>query len=175
MSTNTVTIIVTGILAIIGSMTLGYGMVKFWFFLSIVQHDEKTNPIIRKLLKPIDLLVVYEPPAKNYKKKIQDLTRNLSVASSEVDNIVKEMTAVSQERELAVNKLEKKIDELSSREQVLKTKIKDLEQIPLPVAEHFNKLLEKGEKGSAFRDYFLFFMGVIISIAITIVFRLLGF
>jgi len=58
MSTNTVTIIVTGILAIIGSMTLGYGMVKFWFFLSIVQHDEKTNPIIRKLLKPIDLLVI---------------------------------------------------------------------------------------------------------------------
>jgi len=85
------------------------------------------------------------------------------------------MTAVSQERELAVNKLEKKIDELSSREQVLKTKIKDLEQIPLPVAEHFNKLLEKGEKGSASRDYFLFFMGVIISIAITIVFRLLGY
>ncbi len=62
---------------------------------------------------------------------------------------------------------------LENREKELKEKIEVLEKIPIPVAEHFAKLLESGERRSVRRDYLLFGAGVLVTTVITIAIQLL--
>ena len=51
---------------------------------------------------------------------------------------------------------------------MLRKNIADLKQVPLPAAEYFALMISKGEKSSAFRDYMLFFAGVVVSVIVAI-------
>ena len=84
-----------------------------------------------------------------------------------------ELATVAGERETAVKGLEDQLASLSQREQELQARIDQLQNVPLPVAEHFAKLTSAGEKRSAMRDYILFALGVFVSTAISIVFFIL--
>ncbi len=99
------------------------------------------------------------------------LFADLSKASAEMDRIVGEIGRFSQERQAAVIKLEADLGELSEQEQELKKKIEGLEKVPLAAAEYFAQLVQKTEKKSAFRDYILFLLGVVVSAVVAIVLR----
>jgi hypothetical protein len=91
-----------------------------------------------------------------------------------MDAVLHELSAVAQEKEEAVRKLEMGLQELERREQGLKQKIEALQSVPLPVAEYFAKLVEPGERRIARRDYLLFGAGVLVTTIITIVLQALS-
>lgn len=111
---------------------------------------------------------------ETYSDKLARLTESLTKSSAEVDGILAELTQVAQERERTVRDLETQLIKLTEDEKQTKQRIQDLQNTPLPVAEHFAKLTESGEKRSARRDYLLFGAGVLVSTVITIILSLLG-
>jgi hypothetical protein len=108
-----------------------------------------------------------------YSDRLRELTANLTRASREVDAILFEMTQVARSRELAVSALDNQLTEMEMKERELQSRIVELEQVPLPVADHFAKLLETEEKKSARRDYLLFGSGVVVSMVVEIIIRFL--
>ncbi len=115
-----------------------------------------------------------EPPQESYAARLERLTNELTRASDGVDQILSELAGVAREREAAVARLERELGELSSREQHLQKRIDDLQNVPLPVAEHFVALTSQGEKRSAKRDYVLFGAGVLVSTITSIIFFLIS-
>ncbi|MCL4273720.1 MAG: aminoacyltransferase [Anaerolineales bacterium] len=111
----------------------------------------------------------------NYSQKLETLLENLSKASKEVDSVLDELSTIAKEREASIAKLESGLASLEEQEKTLKKRVDELKDIPIPVAEHFASILEKGEKRSAYRDYLLFGLGVLLSTIISIVLRLIGF
>jgi DNA-binding ferritin-like protein (Dps family) len=124
--------------------------------------------------KQIEAKNVEEKTYKTYSERLSELTQNLSRSTKEVDKILLEMTGIAMNREYALNKLEADLLELEKREQDAKKRIKDLENVPLAVAEHFAQLTSAGEKRSARRDYFLFAAGVIVSTIVGVIMKYLG-
>jgi hypothetical protein len=113
-------------------------------------------------------------PKETYSQKLERLSDSLIKSSSEVDNLLSELSQVALEREKAVRNLETELRELETREKQLKERVQVLENIPLPVAEHFANLTAAGEKRSAKRDYMLFGAGVLVSTIIAIILNLTG-
>lgn len=111
----------------------------------------------------------------NYYAKIETLTDSLRSASKDVDKIIEEMAVARLERENALKLLEKQLVDIANREKEIKQRVQTLEQVPLPAVDYFLKMTEQGEKRSAWRDYSLFGLGVIVSTIISIVLKLLGF
>jgi hypothetical protein len=109
----------------------------------------------------------------SYRKRMTALNRSLAESAGEVDRALKEMSDVSQERERAIYELETKLKELVEREQHLQAKVDSLEKVPLPAIEHFISEIEKAERRSAWRDYKLFSLGVIVSTVITIALKVI--
>lgn len=85
------------------------------------------------------------------------------------------MAHVAQERQSTVLALEQELSEISKREKELQERIENLEKVPIPAVQYFAELVEKGERRSAWRDYMLFGLGVLVSTVISIVLRLIGF
>lgn len=110
----------------------------------------------------------------SFSHRIAHLTENLSRSSRDVDDVLREIATVAAERQSAAAELEKELTRLAQRERELEKRIEDLNGIPIPVAEHFAKLMESGEKRSAKRDYFLCSAGVITSIISAIVLKAVG-
>ena len=140
--------------------------------LGVVQNILPVEVINAKIR---ELLGLPEKRTKSYEERIRELTESLASASSEVDRILYEMAHVARERQSAVLALEQDLSELSKREKELQERIENLEKVPIPAAQYFAELVEKGERRSAWRDYMLFGLGVLVSTAISIALRLLGF
>jgi prefoldin subunit 5 len=132
---------------------------------AMVTLSELLGPSIRRLFgRP--------QPLKSYSERLSSLTASLTRASSEVDEVLRELAQVAGDREAAVKKLEGDLAGLEGRERELKDKIEALQKTPLPVAEHFAKLLESGERQTRRRDYLLFGTGVGVTTAITVILQL---
>jgi hypothetical protein len=112
-------------------------------------------------------------PTETYAERLAKLTDTLKRSSEDVDGVIEELSTVARERENAVRKLEADLASLSEREQELQKRVDDLQNVPLPVAEHFAALTSVGEKRSARRDYVLFGLGVVVSTVISIIFFLI--
>jgi hypothetical protein len=95
----------------------------------------------------------------SYAERIDYLTKTLVNSTREVDAVFQEIGKVALERQFAAEKLQQELAALSQRESELKQRVEALKNVPLPVAEHFARLLETGEKKSAKRDYLLFWCG----------------
>jgi prefoldin subunit 5 len=89
-----------------------------------------------------------------------------------MDSVLQELSYIGRQKEQTVEKLDSALKELEKREQEIKQRIEALQNVPLPVAEHFAKLVEPGERRSAKRDYLLFGSGVVVTTVITIVLQL---
>ncbi|MCA1790060.1 MAG: hypothetical protein LC667_09450 [Thioalkalivibrio sp.] len=111
---------------------------------------------------------------EGYAEKIARLTNSLQKASKDVDGVLRELASVAATRASAVSDLESQLRQMTAREQELKKRVEDLQATPIPVAEHFAELIAKGERRSAFRDYALFGLGVVVSTVIAIILRLAG-
>ena len=133
--------------------------------LSTIAGAVATTDLVRKVLYRI---LKKELPKKTYSERLAELTGSLTKASREVDNVLREMAQVARERENSVKNLETGLLDLEKRERELKEKITLLQAVPIPVAEHFAKLVEPGERRSARRDYLLFFFGVVVTTIIAV-------
>lgn len=113
-----------------------------------------------------------EPSGRPYGERLSELTASLTRSSAEVDLVLRELAQVARDREAAARKLETGLSGLEAREKDLKQRIEILQETPIPVAEHFAKLLQSGERRSARRDYVLFGAGVVVTTGITIAIQL---
>ena len=138
-------------------------------FISAVAGGIASIEVIRRLLLK---LIGKEPPPKTYAERLSELTSSLTKASGEVDAVLHEMNRVAREREQAVKDLEVGLTELEKREKELKENIEVLQNVPIPVAEHFAKLVKPSEKQSARRDYVLFISGVLVTTIIAVILQL---
>ncbi len=131
-----------------------------------------SRPLLVRLLH----LLTGRKPAqqKPYGERLAELNANLSKASKEVDSILAEMAEVARNREAAVQQLEAGVQALETREKELQKTIDVLEKTPLPVAERFAELVERGEKRSGRRDYILFGAGVGVTTIIAIIIQLVA-
>ena len=110
-----------------------------------------------------------------YRNKMSKLTKQLNKAADEMDRVLEEMHKVSNQRESTIKELENQLTILTGREKHLKEKIQTLKQVPIPAIEHFTRIIEKGEKRKAYRDYVLFGLGALLSTVITIALKAFGF
>ncbi|MBW2739235.1 MAG: hypothetical protein JRE64_10410 [Deltaproteobacteria bacterium] len=134
-------------------------------FASLLAGGLASSELIHKLIRHI---LGKEAPPKTYSERLSELTSSLTTASSQVDSVLHELSLVAREKEDTVKKLEAGLGELEKREKELKQKIEALQNVPLPVAEHFAKLVEPSERRSARRDYILFGAGVMVTTIITL-------
>jgi len=102
------------------------------------------------------------------------LFKELAKTSRMMDEVVSKIREYTAQRESAVHSLESQLSQLTSQEGELREKIRNLEAVPLPAAEYFAKLVDKGEGSSAKRDYALFTAGVIVSVIVTIILKHFG-
>lgn len=109
-------------------------------------------------------------PTKTYAERLARLTDSLRKSSADVDAVIEELSSVAQQREAAASKLESDLATLSAREQELKKRVSDLQDLPLQVAEHFAALTKATERKSERRDYMLFGLGVLVSTLLSIIF-----
>jgi len=128
-----------------------------------------SSEVIRKLL--VRALSKSEPQ-KTYSERLSELTSSLTTASAEVDSLLNELSKVAKEKETSVKQLENGLTLLEQKEKELKDNIHILKSVPIPVAEHFAKIVESGERRSAVRDYVLFGAGVLVTTVITIAIQL---
>ena len=156
-------------------------MNDFWEF--IKRHSDLIGLVIALLgglfMLYVDILRIRfrqreQPNVESYGQRLASLTESLSRSSSEVDSILKELGKVASEREKAVRELETQLSTLEANEKQIQKRIEELQQVPVPVAEHFAALIAQGEKRSAWRDYILFGSGVIVSTIIAVVLKLIG-
>ena len=111
---------------------------------------------------------------QSYSERLASLTQSLNESTKQVDAVLAELSHVAGEREKTVQTLEANLASLEGREKDLQKRIEDLQKVPIPAVEHFAKLLESGEKRSAWRDYILFGSGVLVSTAIAIGLKFTG-
>jgi hypothetical protein len=133
--------------------------------LSLIGLSIASSEVFKKLARQI---FGKKPSSKTYSARLSELTSSLTTASSQVDSVLRELSFVAREKEDTVKKLEAGLGELERREQELKQKIEALQNVPLPVAEQFAKLVEPSERRSARRDYILFGAGVVVTTIITL-------
>ncbi|KPL00858.1 MAG: hypothetical protein AMJ91_02975 [candidate division Zixibacteria bacterium SM23_73_3] len=139
------------------------------FLISALAGGVASTDVIRRLLLK---LLGKEPPRKTYAERLSNLTSSLAKASGEVDTLLHEMTRVARERQQAVKNLEVGLADLEKREKELKGNIEVLEKVPIPVAEHFARLVEPSQKRSTRRDYMLFISGVLVTTIVAVVLQL---
>lgn len=130
-----------------------------------------STELVRKIIYK---LIGKQESKKPYSERLAELTRSLNNASEEVDSILEELSRVAKDKQLSVKQLEQGLLELEKREKELKDQITELENVPIPVAEHFAKLMEYRERRSAMRDYVLFGSGVLVTTLITIIIQLIS-
>jgi hypothetical protein len=109
-----------------------------------------------------------------YSERLGKLAEELTRSSKQVDKILGEIGVVTSERQSAAEKLERELERLTVSEAEMKKRVDALKDIPIPVAEHFAKLMDIGEKRNARRDYMLFGAGVLTSIVSAIALKWFG-
>ena len=138
------------------SLAIGGGASVFIdLFKKLILKDNSKNFVNKKIV--------------TYSDKITKLTENLNKSSREIDKVLKEIEIVALDHSKSVESLERQLSDLSQREKQVKDRIELLEKVPIEVVQQFESILQKGEKRSAWRDYVLFGLGVLVSTGIAIV------
>jgi hypothetical protein len=141
--------------------------------ISLLAGSTFFNETFRKMISKL-FGISYPAQQQSYSGRLSALTDSLTKASREVDTVLGELAQVARNREAAVRQLEDGLKSMEEREKQLQERIELLKDVPLPVAEHFAKLTEPGEKRSAWRDYILFGTGVAVSTGIAILLKVVG-
>lgn len=108
---------------------------------------------------------------KTYKQRLEDTLTVLKSAFAEVDKATIEFTDLMKEKEKNIDELEQRLSKLSTEESSLKNKVETLQKVPLEALDHFEAILNKGDKRSALRDYLLFISGIIASVIVTLILK----
>jgi len=116
-----------------------------------------------------------EPVIIPYAERINKTLKSLRKASDEMALATNEFNDIMNEKQDTIAVLERKLSELADKELEMKTKIETLQKVPIEALTYFESILIKGDKRSAYRDYILFGVGVIVSMIITIVLKKMGY
>jgi len=110
--------------------------------------------------------------------RLQKLVDDLSKSSSEADKIIREITDDLKKREVALSELQSRNTELVTQEAELRRRIDLLKEMPIEVAEYFQKINEQNlktiDKRSSRRDFQFFVLGIVVSTIIAIILRIVG-
>ena len=150
-------------------MSLEYFVSFLAALFSLLAGGIASSDIVRQLVLK---LLRKKLPRKSYSERLSELTASLTRASGEVDAVLGELSQVARDREKAANELQLSLAQLEKREKELKDRIDALQKVPIPVAEHFAKLVEPSERRSSRRDYLLFGAGVIVTTIIAIIIQI---
>lgn len=119
-------------------------------------------------IKPIE-------PIPTYRERISITLDALKKASDEMETATLEFNSIMKEKQSTIDELEAKLTDLSDKETELTSKIETLKKVPIEALAHFESILSKGDKRSAYRDYILFGTGVLVSIIVTILLKRFGY
>jgi len=103
------------------------------------------------------------------------LFEQLTEATKNMDAVISRVQEYTGQRQTEVAKLEVQLTQLTKQEGELRETIKNLQGVPLPAAEYFATLVNKGEKSGARRDYTLFTAGAVVSVIVAIILKHFGF
>jgi hypothetical protein len=104
-----------------------------------------------------------------YRHRMQGLVEELARASSEVDDMLKEISEATADRQTLLCTLETRVKELSQREREQIERVQALENVAFPAVDYFLQVTSKGEKRSAIRDYVLFIASIVLGVVVTVV------
>ncbi|MBV6450354.1 MAG: hypothetical protein MHPDNHAH_01078 [Anaerolineales bacterium] len=110
--------------------------------------------------------------------RLQKLIDDLSKSSSEADVLIREITDDLKKRQIAMTELQSQNADLAAQEAELRKRIDLLKDMPIEVAEYFQKINEQNlqtvDKRSSRRDFQFFVLGIVVSTIIAIILRALG-
>jgi len=141
-----------------------------------LNKEKKTNPnskfadFFAKIFS-----IEVEEQVPSYRDQITRTLEALKKASNEMETATAEFNTIMKEKQATIDELESKLSDLSSKESELSSKIETLQKVPIEALTHFEKILSKGDKRSAYRDYILFGTGVIVSVIVTIILKKIGY
>jgi hypothetical protein len=104
----------------------------------------------------------------------RDLSLELQEKLAEVGEISQNLQWASEDWQQRYSVFESKLALLSEKEKELQAKVESLGQIPLPAMDYFKAQLDQGERSAARRDYLLFGAGILATVALSLVLKLLG-
>jgi len=104
----------------------------------------------------------------------RDLSFQLRKKLDEVGEISQNLQWASEDWQQRYSVFESRVAHLSEKEKELRKQVDSLGQIPLPAMEYFRDLLDRGERSAARRDYLLFGAGILATVALSLVLKLLG-
>ena len=107
----------------------------------------------------------------SYRERITKTLDTLKKASEEMEIATVEFNSIMKEKQSTIDDLEGKLSVLSSKETELTSRIETLQNVPIEVLKHFEEILNRGNKRSAYRDYLLFGAGVVVSIIVAIILK----
>lgn len=110
----------------------------------------------------------------HFSVKFDEHLQALKKSSLEIDKTFEEIAKLSQKKENTMKEIEEKLGVLTRKEEELNSKIQTLEKVPLDAIKHFEDALKKGDKRNAYRDYFLFILGILFSVILSIVLKQLN-
>lgn len=141
-------------------------------FVSLLAGAITSSDLVRILIRRLFNLPDEKPAS--YAERLSSLTKKLDTASDEVDEVLREIAEVTQDRQQTVLRLEGELQSLETKERELKGRIEALQNTPVEVAKHFAELVSAGEKKSARGDYLLFGAGVLVTTIIGLVIQFVG-
>ena len=136
----------------------------------LANPDSKFANLLSKLLS-----VELNDSVPSYRDRITRTLDSLKKASEEMETATFEFNSIMKEKQSTIDELESKLTGLSTKETELTSKIETLQKVPLEALTHFENILNKGDKRSAYRDYILFGTGVVVSVIVTIVLKKIGY
>lgn len=154
------------LLAGIIASALGLGGISIFNALVEATPESEFGKRLRALALKHKLIEETPEPAALFKE--------LAEASRQMDIVVSRIQRYTAQRESAVQDLESQLSQLTAQEGELREKIRNLQAVPLPAAEYFARLVDKGERRRAKRDYALFTAGVIVSVIVAIILKHFG-
>jgi prefoldin subunit 5 len=137
-----------------------------------VYFAEEITAIANRIRRLLGIRLREAPVA--YKERIVRLVRGLEKTSAEFDSMYGEMAEVLGQREAAITRLQKRVENLGEQETQLQRKVETLGRVPLPAVDYFADIVQRGEKRSAWRDYVLFGLGVVMGTVVNYVVYALG-
>lgn len=122
--------------------------------------------------------VLYAPsdykqkPSERSAASLNELSSKLESISLEIDAAMQTLSSEITERQEAIEGLKKQNETLSEEEEKLQTRVNALKDVPLEVAEYFQRInsehLRELEKRSSKRDVGMFVLGIFVTTIVSI-------
>jgi hypothetical protein len=165
--------ILAGVISLLFGGLLSHFKPVLKSYLQKKKFEQPDSKLFQNIAKTFEINLEDQPVS--YQDRIMGALEALKKASVEMSKANAEVNEIMSEKQRTLGELEKKLLFLSAEENKLSTKIEALQNVPLEAVQHFEDILSRGEKRSAYRDYILFGTGVVVSVVVSIVLKVLDY